>query len=153
MQTQTIGEIRIDRLMESEGAFADANFLFPEISPTLIQEQADWLLPTFVDPETQKIIMSFHSLLIRSSRSTILVDCCVGNDKHRPTRPEWHQLNTPWLAKLNKLGLQPEDIDYVLCTHGIRDWLTGNGYRLFQTLSIFLANLNISIGKRHVVRT
>jgi len=121
MQTQIIGDIRIDRLVESEGAFADPDFLFPEIGPALIKElikeQADWLLPAFVDPETQKVIMSFHSLLIRSSRSTILVDCCVGNDKHRPTRPAWHQLNTPWLAKLEKLGLQPDDIDYVLCTH------------------------------------
>ncbi len=117
MQTHTIGDIRIDRLMESEGAFADADFLFPEISPTLIETQADWLMPTFIDPETKKIIMSFHSLLIRSSRSTILVDCCVGNHKHRPNRPEWHQLNTPWLAKLKTLGLQADDIDYVLCTH------------------------------------
>jgi len=108
MQTQIIGDVRIDRLIESEGAFADADFLFPDIAPNLIETQADWLLPTFVEPTTQKVIMSFHSLLIRSSHSTILVDCCVGN---------WHQLNTPWLAKLEKLGLQPDDIDYVLCTH------------------------------------
>lgn len=117
MNTLTIGDIRIDRLVESEGAFADADFLFPEIDLSLLEAQADWLMPMFVEPETQKIIMSFHSLVIRTPRSTIIVDCCVGNDKHRPARPGWHQLKTPWLDKLAKLGLQPEDIDFVLCTH------------------------------------
>lgn len=117
MQTQIIGDIRIDRLVESEGAFADAEFLFPDIDLSLLDAHADWLMPTFVEPETQKVVMSFHSLLIRSPRSTILVDCCVGNDKHRPARPGWHQLNTPWLEKLSQLGVQPEDIDFVLCTH------------------------------------
>jgi len=117
MHTQIIGDIRIDRLVESEGAFADANFLFPDIDPSLLETHAHWLMPTFVAPETLKIIMSFHSLVIRSPRSTILVDCCVGNNKHRPARPEWDQLNTSWLEKLAKLGLQPHDIDYVLCTH------------------------------------
>lgn len=117
MHTQIIGDIRIDRLVESEGAFADADYLFPDLDSSLLETHAHWLMPNFVQPRTHKIIMSFHSLVIRSSRSTILVDCCVGNDKQRPARPNWHQLNTPWLEKLAKLGLQPEDIDYVLCTH------------------------------------
>lgn len=117
MQTQTIGDIRIDRLVENQEPFADADFLFPDIDLTLIEEHANWLMPTFVEPGTLKVIMSFHSLLIRSPRSTILVDCCVGNDKHRPARPSWHQQKTPWLDNFRKLGLQPEDIDYVLCTH------------------------------------
>lgn len=117
MQTQIIGDIRIDRLVENQEPFADADFLFPDIDLSLLEEHANWLMPGFVEPETLKVIMSFHSLLIRTPRSIILVDCCVGNDKHRPARPGWHQLNTPWLDKVTKLGLQLEDIDYVLCTH------------------------------------
>lgn len=117
MQTQIIGDIRIDRLVESDGPFADADFLLPDINLSLLEEHENWLYPTFVEPVSNKIIMSFHSLIIRSPRATILVDCCVGNDKERPTRPGWHRQKTPWLDKLSKLGLQPEDIDYVLCTH------------------------------------
>lgn len=117
MQTLLIGDIRIDRLVESDGAFADADFLLPDINPELLNAQADWLYPRFVEPVSNKIIMSFHSLVIRTPRSTILVDCCVGNDKERPSRPGWHRQQTPWLGKLAKLGLLPEDIDFVLCTH------------------------------------
>lgn len=117
MQTQIIGDIKIDRLVESDGPFADADFLLPDLDPALLEQHKDWLYPRFVDPLSNKIIMSFHSLIIRSPRATILVDCCVGNDKERPTRPGWHRQNTPWLEKLNNLGLHPEDIDFVLCTH------------------------------------
>jgi len=117
MKTQIIGDIRIDRLVENDGPFADADFLLPDISSELLNEHADWLYPRFVEPVTNKVIMSFHSLIIRTPRSTILVDCCVGNDKHRPSRPGWHQLQTPWLDRLAEHGLVPEDIDIVLCTH------------------------------------
>lgn len=117
MQTQHIGDIRIDRLVENDGPFADADFLLPDINPELLEAHADWLYPTFVEPVSNKIIMSFHSLIIRTPRSTILVDCCVGNDKERPSRPGWHQQQIPWLERLAKLGLSPADIDYVLCTH------------------------------------
>ena len=117
MQTQHIGDIRIDCLVESDGPFADAGFLLPDIDPELLQAHADWLYPRFVEPVSHKIIMSFHSLVVRTPRSTILVDCCVGNDKQRPSRPGWHQQKFPWLNRLAQLGLAPEDIDYVLCTH------------------------------------
>jgi len=117
MQTLKIGDIQIDRLVESDGPFVDADFLLPELDPALLNAHKDWLYPLFVEPVSNKIIMSFHSLIIRSPRVTILVDCCVGNDKHRPQRPGWHKLNTPWLEKLAQLDLQPEDIDFVLCTH------------------------------------
>ncbi|MFK7891479.1 MAG: MBL fold metallo-hydrolase [Granulosicoccus sp.] len=117
MQTQFIGDIRIDRLVESDGPFADADFLLPDIDPSLLEQHKNWLYPRFVEPVSNKIIMSFHSLIIRSPRATILVDTCVGNDKERPSRKGWHRQKTPWLEKLGKLGLQSEDIDYVLCTH------------------------------------
>jgi len=100
-----------------DGPFADVDFLLPAIDANLLTEHADWLYPRYVEPQTNKVIMSFHSLIIRTPRSTILVDCCVGNDKNRPSRPGWHQLQTPWLDRLAQIGLQPEDIDTVLCTH------------------------------------
>lgn len=117
MKTVTIGDIRIDKLIESDGPFADVDFLLPDIDINLLSQHADWLYPRYVEPQTNKVIMSFHSLIIRTPRNTILVDCCVGNDKNRPSRPGWHQLQTPWLDRLAQIGLQPEDIDTVLCTH------------------------------------
>lgn len=116
MQTQVIGDIKIDRLVESEGPFADADFLLPDLDPALLEQHKAWLYPRFVDPVSNKIIMSFHSLVIRSPRATILVDCCVGNDKERPTRPGWHRQNTPWLESCINWACNPK-ILILYCAH------------------------------------
>ena len=118
MKTQTIGNIRIDRVVDMEGKFAALDFLLPESNPAELLEQAgDWLCPHFVDPSDSQVMMSFHSLLIRTGRHTILVDSCIGDDKERPNRPPWHRKKGPFLDNLRALGVQPEDVDYVMCTH------------------------------------
>lgn len=117
MRTQTIGSIRIDRLVETEGAFAEYDFLLPTATAELLERHSDWLRPRFVEAGGTRIIMSFHSLIVRTPRYVILVDSCVGNDKPRPNRPGWHMQNKPWLKDLASHGLQPQDIDFVLCTH------------------------------------
>jgi glyoxylase-like metal-dependent hydrolase (beta-lactamase superfamily II) len=47
----------------------------------------------------------------------VLIDTCVGNHKPRPFFIHMDGLNTNYLARLSALGLRPEDVDYVLCTH------------------------------------
>lgn len=117
MQTKILGDIRIDRVLEQEAPFMPVSALLPELPEDLIQRNADWLYPRFVERATGKAIMSFHSFVIRTPHHTILVDACVGNDKHRPLRSYWHRQRFPWLDNLAALGLTPEDIDFVLCTH------------------------------------
>lgn len=117
MKTITVGDVTIDRVLEREGPFADVDFLLPDVSPGLLDANAGWLTPRFVEPESGQVIMSFHSLLVRTPRQTVLVDACVGNDKERPDRPFWHRAQFPYLENLAALGLRPEDIDTVLCTH------------------------------------
>jgi glyoxylase-like metal-dependent hydrolase (beta-lactamase superfamily II) len=46
-----------------------------------------------------------------------LVDACIGNDKERPTRPQFHRMKSPFIEDLARLGVKPEDVDYVMCTH------------------------------------
>lgn len=117
METQVIGDIRIDRVVDMEGPFAALDFLLPEANtPEILNAAGDWLAPLFVG--TDGIVnMSFHSLLVRTPRHTILVDACIGDDKERPNREPWHRKRGPFLANLRKLGVAPEDIDYVMCTH------------------------------------
>ncbi|HWK67339.1 MAG TPA: MBL fold metallo-hydrolase [Rhizobiaceae bacterium] len=50
-------------------------------------------------------------------RSRILIDACVGTDKERHARTQWTGLQTPFLDRLAQTGFQPEEIDYVCCTH------------------------------------
>lgn len=117
MRTQRVGDIAIDRVLESESPYFDVDFLLPDAPPHLIDDNADWLKPQFVDPASGKAILSFHSLLLRAPGRTILVDCCVGNDKVRHGRPNWTNQSFPWLQNLKALGVAPDDIDVVMCTH------------------------------------
>jgi glyoxylase-like metal-dependent hydrolase (beta-lactamase superfamily II) len=117
MQTLTIGDIRIDRVLEQEGPIFGLDFLLPEAPADMFDANADWLTPRFADPASRNLILSFHSLLVRTPSRTILVDACVGNDKERPERPPWHRAQFPFLDNLAKHGVAPEDIDIVLCTH------------------------------------
>lgn len=117
MKTQMIGDIAIDRVVENEGPFLEVTDLLPDAPEDLVAENADWLAPRFVERATGKAIMSFHSLLLRTGRHTILVDACVGNHKHRPLRPNWHEQTFPWLDNLRAHGVAPEAVDFVMCTH------------------------------------
>jgi len=117
MQTLTIGDIRIDRVLEQEGPIFGLDFLLPDAPPDMLDANADWLMPRYIDPASRQVILSFHSLLVRTPRQTILVDACVGNDKERPERPPWHHASFPYLDNLARHGVGPDDIDVVLCTH------------------------------------
>ncbi|HRD77188.1 MAG TPA: MBL fold metallo-hydrolase, partial [Hyphomicrobiaceae bacterium] len=76
------------------------------------------LAPRHYDPKTGKIILCIQSYVVRTKHHTILVDTCVGNDKHRPHRPFWHlQKAKTYEDGLKSVGLGFDDIDFVTCTH------------------------------------
>lgn len=116
MKTQRIGQFTIDRVTESEGAFAPVDFVLPQVDMGRVQAQRDWLMPHFLDTQDQ-LIMSFHSFVLRTPHHNILIDTCVGNDKERPLRQSWHRQKSGYLSALARVGLQPEHIDFVCCTH------------------------------------
>lgn len=117
MEPQRIGAFTVSRIMEYQGPIFEPDFLFPEADPAVIDANADWLLPTFIDPESMRLIMSFHSYVVRTPRHTIVVDTCLGNDKHRLQRDIWHMRNGPYLEELAAMGVAPEEVDFVMCTH------------------------------------
>lgn len=112
-----IGEITIDRIIEQEGSFVPALEVFPALTPELLEENRHWLEPSALDSEGN-LRFCFQSFLVRTPHHTILVDSCIGNDKPRPTRPNWHMKSDDrWMRGLAGAGLRVEDIDYVMCTH------------------------------------
>jgi len=68
-------------------------------------------------PEGDNLIVAFHSYVIQCGGRNILVDSCNGNDKQRAPLDYATGLRTDYLDGLTRLGLTPEDIDVVLCTH------------------------------------
>jgi len=117
MRTHEFGVTKVDKFNEIDALALDHNWLLGNCTREHVQANREWLGPNLVQPGTDKLILSFHSYVIRTPTTTILVDTCNGNDKPRPSMPTWDHMNTPYLQKLNELGLAVDDIDIVLCTH------------------------------------
>ena len=117
MRPLKIGDMRIDRLVEIDALAFEKKWLFANVTDEVIAENRGWLDHRYIEPETGSFILSHHSYLIRTPRWTALVDTCCGNHKPRPRVPAWNQLNTPYLENLRALGVMPEQVDYVMCTH------------------------------------
>jgi len=116
MTPLNIGEFRIQRVTETEGPFAPLEFVLPAVDLAKVQAQASWVRPRYLSADN-KLVMGFYSYVLSTGRHHILVDSCVGNDKERPTRASWHRQDYGYLQALERAGLQPEDIDFVCCTH------------------------------------
>jgi glyoxylase-like metal-dependent hydrolase (beta-lactamase superfamily II) len=112
-----IGQATITRVEETCGPTYPIIDIFPECSSAVLSEYGHWLAPSHFDAQTGLIKLSVHSWLLQIGRQKILVDACCGNNKVKPGRPFWHMLNVPFLERLAKAGAQPDEIDYVMCTH------------------------------------
>lgn len=111
------GPFRIDRIVELEGPFRPADFLFPLATEAEVLATPTARDPRFYDLDRRMLMFSFHVLLVRTPDHVILVDTCIGNDKSRPRLPEWNQRSGAFIADLAAHGLRPGDVDFVLCTH------------------------------------
>jgi len=90
---------------------------FPKSNDEDVAEHVSWMAPTHYEKATGRLLLSMHSWLVDTGKHKILVDGCVGNHKNRPSRPDWCNLDIPFLQRLEAAGARPEDIDFVLCTH------------------------------------
>ena len=117
MTTLKIGDVTIGGVLEWQGVYRDPLELYPDATRDAVDAHRGWLEPHSIDPQTGNVIMAFRSYVVRTERLTILIDACVGNDKERPVRPNWHRQQWPWMDNLRAQGVTPEDIDIVMCTH------------------------------------
>jgi glyoxylase-like metal-dependent hydrolase (beta-lactamase superfamily II) len=108
-----IGDVTVTRILELE-ATGGTRFILPQATPEVIRE-IGWLAPHFAD-ETGRLRMSIHALVVETPGRRIIVDTCIGNDKPRDI-PAWSNLQTGFLAELERAGFAPDSIDTVLCTH------------------------------------
>ncbi|MDX2142248.1 MAG: MBL fold metallo-hydrolase [Rhodospirillaceae bacterium] len=116
-QSWTVGDATVTKIVDMIEPF-DAARAYPGADLSEFDKHLDWLTPYFYDSGAKAIILSMHSYLVRIGGKTILIDTCVGNHKSRPpTLASWHLREGPWLDNLAQAGVQPEQIDYVMCTH------------------------------------
>ena len=117
MQNTRIGGFEVHRITEYEGPFIAPETFFPDFDPEVVRSNSEHPGSRLIDQATGNLLFSFHSFVVKTGHHTILIDSCLGNDKERPTRPQFHRMRTPYIADLAGIGVKVEDVDYVMCTH------------------------------------
>lgn len=117
MSTWHFGDVRVDRILEFERPLLPTQQLYPTSTSEAIDRHRHWLEPELLDLSSGLLVIAFHSFLVRSKGVNILIDTCGGNDKHRPRKLRYHMNQWPYLENLARVGISPEDVDLVLCTH------------------------------------
>jgi len=113
-----IGDIRIQRIVETEEPFLPISQMFPHARAEAIARHRSWLEPWALCPDSGRVILPVQGYLIETSHHTILIDSCVGNHKSNKFFEPWHnRQSNVWLERLAAAGARPDDIDFVLCTH------------------------------------
>src|ERR1700719_3030129 len=113
----SVGQITVTRVEETYLPTYPATQIFPEWNDEINARHAHWLAPHHYEPNGGLIKLSVHSWLLRIGGRNILIDSCCGNNKLKPNRPFWTNLNTDYPERLAAAGARPDEIDMVMCTH------------------------------------
>ena len=118
MQSLKIGEMTIVAVDEMSGPTFPATKMFPHVTPEFIAKHADPLIPRFIEAQSGRIKMSYHSYLVTTPRLKIIVDTGIGNDKIRGLEVSFlHKQRSNFIENLSTAGFSVADIDLVVCTH------------------------------------
>ncbi len=110
----SVGNVEIFQIIELEAGKIIQNIM-PDATLENVKKMK-WLIPNYAD-ENGILKALVQSFLIKFNGKYILVDTCNGNDKNRPSLPEWANLKIKFIEKLNQIGITLSDINYVVCTH------------------------------------
>jgi len=117
MDTITLGDVEVARVYEHQGIRLPREFVFPDSDPELWRGDPRWVERDFWDSDTDELFFNMQTWVLRSEGRTILVDTGIGDSKERPGDPVLHQRKSDFLANLAAVGVAPEDVDVVVCTH------------------------------------
>lgn len=111
-----VGDVTIQRVDEIVLP-TSVRWMLPDADREAAARCSEWLQPYFQN-EAGHLLQSIHTFVVRTPSALILVDTGVGNGKERAGGiPQFHHLDTPYLERLAGLGVAPEAVDTVLCTH------------------------------------
>ena len=117
MLHRQVGSLHIHRIVESEFPDFDAQGFFPHTKPEEWEPHRGWLAPRALDLKSNNLVFPMQSYVVKTKHHTIVVDTCVGDHKSR-ARPSWNMTTGgTFLKRLGEAGIQPEQVDYVMCTH------------------------------------
>ena len=117
--------------------------MLPDSTAAEVAAHHHWLKPHFFDERTGDLASRIQTYVVKTPRHTILIDTGVGNDKARTLAPAWNmRTGGSYLDDLAAVGVTPEQVDFVVCTHLHVDhvgwntrWKDGAGSRRSRTRS------------------
>ncbi len=114
MKTWRVGRVEITRLVEVWKWEDDIWMVLEDSKPSIVATQP-WLLPHHATPEGRMFI-NFQAFVVKAGNRRIMIDTCIGADRERQF-PVFTKMRTTFMQDLASLGIAPNDIDTVLCTH------------------------------------
>jgi glyoxylase-like metal-dependent hydrolase (beta-lactamase superfamily II) len=109
-----IGDVEVVRIVELFELQGLNEILFQSCSHDMVKSH-EWLAPNYAAPDGA-IKVNYQAFALRIGDRRIMVDTCIGNDKHRQA-PIFHHIQTTFLDDLAHAGFPAASIDTVLCTH------------------------------------
>lgn len=111
----TLGDVRVDLVLDMDVFPLPAARIMPGRDLGELLPHRALLEPDHMDFARGDLLLGMQALLLRLPGLTVLVDTCVGEHKERPAHPHWHRRAASGF--LDALGVPPEAVDVVLCTH------------------------------------
>jgi glyoxylase-like metal-dependent hydrolase (beta-lactamase superfamily II) len=109
-----VGDATILHIREVD-ATAALQGLIPKFDPAAASRAA-WLTPNFVD-ERGHLRGQVQAFVIMIAGQTMVVDPGVGNGKRRTAVPGWDNMHTDFLDRLLGIGVELDEVDFVVNTH------------------------------------
>lgn len=117
VESMTLGEVEVIRIVEWHRPFAPATGLVPGAGAGVWRENAHWLAPDHWDPVSGRAVLALQTWVLRGAGLTVVVDTGAGNGRERPGMPPFHRCTGDFPALLARAGVRPRDVDVVVNTH------------------------------------
>lgn len=125
MRSWTIGDVTVTRLVELWKFTDNINMTIVDAVPEEVIAMR-WLHPHYATPKGEQV-MNFQGFVVQTPTMNVMLDTCIGNGRDR-AYDVFCGLNTSFLEDLGSLGIKPDDIDVVMCTHLHFDHVGWNTY-------------------------
>ncbi len=112
-----IGNVEIRRVVEWVGPIRTVDVILPDTPADVWSSNEHWLAPDFHTPTDNSFRAAIQTWVLHVEGQTIVVDTGVGNNRDRPHVPPFSHLKTDFLERLDRAGVDRDDVDIVINTH------------------------------------
>jgi glyoxylase-like metal-dependent hydrolase (beta-lactamase superfamily II) len=114
IRTWRIGEVEVTRIVEVWNREDPLSMLLEGGTPELMLSYP-WLRPHHATGDGN-LLVNFQGFAIKSGHRRIIIDTCIGANRQREY-DFFSNLQSRFLEDLEFIGIRPQDVDTVLCTH------------------------------------